>query len=88
MFADDTNYFIQGNDKNTLFNTLNTELNKISKWLHVNKLSLNVGKSHYILFNAGRKSVSYDYDIKLDGLSINRVNSIKYLGVDLDQHLT
>ena len=64
MFADYTNCFIQGKDKNTLVNTLNTELNQISKWVHVDKSSLNEGKTHCMLLKAERKTVSFDYDIK------------------------
>ena len=42
LFADDTNLFITGTDFDVMQNTLNDELNEISTWLKVNKLSLNV----------------------------------------------
>ena len=44
LFADDTNLFTTGTDFDVMQNTLNDELNEISTWLKVNKLSLNVKK--------------------------------------------
>ena len=42
LFADDTNVFINGDDLLGKAQILNTELENISHWLKVNKLSLNV----------------------------------------------
>ena len=38
---------------------INTELNQISVWLNVNKLSLNVKKSKYIIFHTAMKKVEF-----------------------------
>ena len=51
---------------------LNKELCGIDEWLKVNKLSLNVNKSKYMLFNAGNKTL-YPFEIKIDYISIERV---------------
>ena len=50
LFADDSNLFISGNDINEMINTMNNEMIKIMKWLHVNRLSLNLKKTHFIIF--------------------------------------
>ena len=50
LIADDTNLFTTGTDFDVMQNTLNDELNEISTWLKVNKLSLNVKKTHYMIF--------------------------------------
>ena len=50
LFADDTNLFKTGNDLNKMQEELNCELSKISQWLKVNKLSLNIGKTHFVVF--------------------------------------
>ena len=42
LFADDTNLFINGDNLLGIAQVLNTELENISLWLKVNKLSLNV----------------------------------------------
>ena len=51
LFADDTNIFLKDKDPSTLSRTVNAELIKIQHWFMCNKLSLNVKKSHYMLFN-------------------------------------
>ena len=45
LFADDTNVFYSNNDINILQEVINKELKKLSLWLEVNKLSLNVQKT-------------------------------------------
>ena len=57
VFADDTNVFLSGNDPDVLSEIMNKELCKLFKWLKANKLSLNVKKTHYILFRSKHKSV-------------------------------
>ena len=44
LFADDTNVFVQGKNIVNLVGTMNEELCKLSDWMDVNKLSLNVKK--------------------------------------------
>ena len=50
MFADDTNIFFKAKTPEALYEIVNTELTKISKWFKLNKLSLNIKKTNYILF--------------------------------------
>ena len=38
------------------FHDISTELDKINEWLTVNKLSVNIGKSKYMLFHSPQKS--------------------------------
>ena len=52
MFADDTNMFLTGNNLKTMTTVINEELIKVQEWLHCNKLSLNVLKTHYIIFTS------------------------------------
>lgn len=63
MFADDTNIFLSDSNLTDLVNMANAELNKISIWFKLNKLSLNIKKTNFILFSA-KSSVTRD--IKLD----------------------
>ena len=65
---------------------LNKELCGIDEWLKVNKLSLNVNKSKYMLFNAGNKTL-YPFEIKIDYISIERVYVFNFLGLIMDEHL-
>ena len=88
LFADDTNILINDKDPLELQNTLNTELKKIESWLTVNKLSLNIEKTKYIIFSSPRRIPNYN-NIKIYFYNklIERVNSTTFLGVIIDKHL-
>lgn len=90
MFADDTNVFLASNSHIELIDMLNGELKKVDRWFKANKLSLNLKKTNYILFDSNRRNVAtnHDYLINIDGLIINRVESTKFLGVHLDEQLS
>ena len=45
IFADDTNFFFEHSNINTLFKTVNDELVKTNEWFSADKLSLNVEKT-------------------------------------------
>jgi len=92
LFADDTNIFMSHRDLPTLIRTLNVELKLLSTWFIANKLSLNVDKTHFIIFRGTRKRCSSDA-VLLDKLiiedkPINQVKNAKFLGVFIDEHLT
>ena len=63
------------------------ELSNIKTWLHVNKLSLNILQTQYMILSSSRKSTP-DLPITIEGNSINRVFSAKFVGVQIDPHLT
>ena len=52
--ADDTNVFLNGKNINTLVATVQHELSKLYIWLLANKLTLNVSKSHFMVFHRAR----------------------------------
>ena len=63
-----------------VINSLNNELQKVNEWLKSNKLTLNVEKTHYMLFHKTRIK---DHKIKVvlqDDL-ISVANSLKFVGV-------
>ena len=64
LFADDTNLFLSGNDLVPMQNTVNLELIKISKWLKVNKLSLNI-KKHILCFSQTNVKILFLWTSKL-----------------------
>ena len=86
LFADDSNLFISGHDIETLCNKINEDLEKIQEWLCANKLSLNIMKTHYMVFTSRNKCVS-DIDIKINNVSIERVYVTKFLGILIDSQL-
>jgi len=87
MFADDTNLFIQGSDINEIENTANIEIKKIVTWLQVNKLSLNVKKTHSMIFTRNRILHNRINKIVIEGTIIDTVEKTKFLGVIIDNNL-
>ena len=55
LFADDTNLFFRGTDPKVMESEINIELDRISLCLKVKKLSLNIKKTHYMIFNRKKK---------------------------------
>ena len=62
------------------------ELSELSQWLKVNKLSLNLKKTQYMIFSR-RKSKDETINIKIDNQSISETKSSKFLGVYIDNNL-
>ncbi len=58
LFADDTNLCVAGNNRQELTTTVNIELDKLSAWFRLNKLSINVPKRHYMVFSNKHKKVN------------------------------
>ena len=56
LFADDTNLFSSGVDATGLQAGVNHDLAVITKLLKVNKLSLNIKKTHYICFTTKKQN--------------------------------
>ena len=89
LFADDTNIYCESKDLSCLIKTVNKELRSIKKWLDANKLSLNIGKTNYIIFHSSSANVSLDdSNIKIGKKHIKRVKFVKFLGLLLDEHLS
>ena len=88
MFADDTNIFLHDKDIQHLENKANSELNKFSDWFKLNKLSINVKKTHYILFRSKLNKTATELKIAVNGTVIESCRSTKFLGVIINQHLT
>ena len=91
MFADNTNLFYEHKDLKTLFSLVNQELQKNNEWFEANILSLNVGETKYSLFH--KPSRKDDLPLFLPRLlikkhKVERVKSIMFLGVLLDENLS
>ena len=57
LYADDNNLFLNGKDIKEIINMMNKELQNIVEWFDVNKLSLNVGKTQFMVFFSSCKFV-------------------------------
>ncbi len=65
---------------------INSELDKISDWLKLNKLSLNVSKSKCMFFHTHQKTI-VSLKLQINGVEIIQVTNFKFLGVVINEHL-
>ena len=88
-FADDTYIMFGSHNIATIETVVNFELKLVSKWLRLNKLSLNEGKTELIFFRSKQHTLNYDdISIKLNGVKLLPVDHIKYLGMYIDKYLS
>ena len=91
LFADDTNLTVSGDSITDLETAVNSDLEKLRKWLIANKLSLNVAKTEFMLIGSKQmiKNISnLQLNVKIENESIKQVYESKTLGVTIDQHLS
>lgn len=86
LFADDTNLFKSGYDLPLLCSEISKELNKLYIWFNVNKLSLNIAKTNFMIFS--NKSRFDNVSISINNVPIERVECTKFLGVLIDNKLS
>lgn len=92
LFADDTTGLVESPNLNELFTTMNTELEKLSKWFIANKLKLNVDKTKWMLFTTRQKIPHLqlnedEHFITINNINVEQTYSFKFLGLYLDNHL-
>ena len=90
LYADDTCLNLTSHDPTDLQMKLNNVLNKIQSWLQANKLSLVVRETKYSIISTQYKIAHLDHqpDVRINGHSVDRVRTHRYLGVETDDTLT
>ena len=74
LFADDTNLFMSGKDIQLISAVLNRELVELNTWFKVDKLSLNVKKTNFIVFCS-------HFSINIAGEEIERLLLLNFSGL-------
>ena len=93
-FADDTTVYQSGPHIDTLIDSVNQELIHLYDWLCANKLSLNIKKTNFCIFSPPNSKYQVNNCIKINSEIINHVGkddkeeSVKFLGIHIDKHLT
>ena len=99
LFADDTSlistickFMVNISDGPDMFAetnlAINQELEKIIEWLNINKLSLNVDKTKFMVFQSKRSDRNFDWiDIVMNGKRIEKVASFCFLGLTINHFL-
>ena len=88
MFADDTNLLISSHSLESLSVIAITVLAKLAKWFRLNKLSLNVNKTNYILFHNNRKKLLTQIKLTIDNITIEQTDKAQFLRIIINQNLT
>ena len=87
QFADDTTLVFVHRNQNYLRYCVENELSIVQDWFNANRLTLNVGKSSYLLFQGNKQSSSH-FQIVLNKIEIPRVRYAKFLGTWIDDRLS
>ena len=89
LFADDTLLTLAGKDLDLLLQRINSELPAIYKWLCSNRLTLNLSKTKYLVFQPRQKvSSNVHPPLKIADQCLEQSYSIKYLGLVIDCFLS
>ena len=92
MYADDTSITIPGENSHELQTTMQGELSALNLWLKVNKLSLNVAKTEFMIVGS-RQNLDAVADnncinLSIEGKIIKRVDNAKSLALYIDKNLS
>ena len=67
---------------------MNKELKKLSLWLNLNRLALNISKTNFVIFRTKQKIIDHNVTLILNRKAIEQKKYVKYLGLLVDEHLT
>jgi len=87
LFADDTSLHLSHKDIKMLQLNVQNELHKVDTWMRSNRLSIHHNKTADMILTATR-SQNCNFEISMNGVRIQQTDSIKYLGVIIDNKLS
>lgn len=90
MYADDTNLTYSACSVDELQRQMGKDLEKLSTWLAVNKLTLNILKTEYMLIGSRQRisTLNEVLNLSVNGVTLQQVKNAKCLGVTIDEFLT
>ena len=86
LYANNTSILCSNNNIEKLCNAINKHVEELQTWFIVNKFSLGIEKTNYIIFPKKRRGKS-DIFVKIYQKFIKQVMITKLLGVMIDNHL-
>ena len=89
IYADDTQVSLASSDVDELIRKAQDELDNISEWMRLSKLSANPQKTEYMFIGHPNRTnkLTEQEELKLDGSEIKRVKKTNSLGIIIDQGL-
>ncbi len=88
LFADDTTIYCSDKNTATLYARIKEDMNTLIDWFKANKLTLNLNKTHYLLFSKSNKKTDMLPTLKIGQDEIKNVPCVKFLGIMIDDKLT
>lgn len=77
------NFFCSGDDLRSLADSIEEEMINLKLWFDINKLSLNVQNSWYLL-----SKIKTNISLSINIINIEKVSEVTFLGVILDDKFT
>ena len=87
IYADDTTTNYWSSDLDELLKVQEKEVTDLMYWFYANKLSLNLLKTKFILYNIHGKKIPELVHLTIDQSKIQSTKTVSYLGVTLDHEL-
>ena len=84
LFADDTNLFLAHNTAPSVADAAINTMFKLNIWFLANKLSLNTGKTFYVVFPP---VTANSIQVYVNNVELQKVTNCRYLGVVIDEEL-
>ena len=89
MYADDVASYFASKDVNKVTDSLNEDLSHIATWIDTNQLKMNIGKTQLMtLGGQSFRSKWQQVDVQLQGTTIPKRDSVRYLGLTIDRDLS
>ena len=91
LYADDTLIYCDGTDANDVKGRLQECIDNVSNWYKRNKIVINASKSCSMLVTSKRRNQVREpqlLDINIGDADIQNVNTVSYLGIEIDNSLT
>ena len=87
LFTDDTCLIYSEKNQQRLTEIINADLQKISKWLKANKLTVNPSKSNIIIIPSNLNQLPVTIKTYLNNTLISQTSAANYLGITIDTDL-
>jgi hypothetical protein len=90
MYADDTTLYTTlenfGKTTDEINQNINLNLQHISDWFKINKLSLNISKTKYMLFHTPQRNTP-KLNIEINNNPVEKLSHFNFLGLQIDSNL-
>ena len=86
QYADDTTVLFEEPDYDILSCSILSQVPLFTDWFNSNGLSLNIAKTQFLTFQSNYFQKD-NFDLVINSAEVNSHNSVKFLGITIDQHL-